>query len=174
MRAVDQMRTDPSPRMYIYLAGPDVFRPDALVWADGARALCRRYGYEPLVPLDADETSPEKICAANLAMIRRAQIVCANLDSFRGAEPDSGTCFEVGYAAALGKKLIGYVSAPTTVSERVAAFEGGTASSADRNGWQVEDFGLAANLMLSCSMRIVDGGLEAALDALRQRVLALG
>ena len=34
--------------MKVYLAGPDVFRPDVLEWAETARETCRRYGYEAL------------------------------------------------------------------------------------------------------------------------------
>lgn len=158
--------------MFLYLAGPDIFRPDAIAWAEQARAMCRARGFEPLVPIDTDEREPERILAANLAMIRRAQVVVANLDPFRGAEPDSGTCFELGYAGALGKKLVGYVGTVSTVRERVAAHEGRPSAGVDARGWAIEDFGLPVNLMLACSMRIVGGGLEAALDSLRQRAAA--
>jgi hypothetical protein len=80
--------------MKIYLAGPDVFRPDAESWANSARELCRQYGFEALTPLDHCETEPRKICEGNLELIRKAQMVVANLNPFRGAEPDSGTAFE--------------------------------------------------------------------------------
>ena len=89
--------------MKIYLAGPDVFRPDVMAWAESAREICRRYGYEALLPIDHGETLPEKIFQANIDLISKAQIVVANLDPFRGPEPDSGTAFELGYALALGK-----------------------------------------------------------------------
>ena len=43
---------------------------------------------------------------ANLEAIRAADFVMANLNDFRGpGEPDSGTAFEVGFAAALGKPV---------------------------------------------------------------------
>ena len=51
--------------MKIYLAGPDVFRPDVAAWAESVRELCRRYGFEPLLPVDHCETAPEKIFQAN-------------------------------------------------------------------------------------------------------------
>jgi nucleoside 2-deoxyribosyltransferase len=164
----------------IYLAGPDVFRPDVLAWAETARELCRQYGFEPLLPIDHGETDPGRICEANLMLIRKAQIVVANLDSFRGAEPDSGTCFELGFAHALSKKVYGYVSQPQTVAQRVARYESSLrakkanseedgSSVRDRQGWSVEDFGLPANLMLAKSMQIIEGGLEACLMAIRPR-----
>lgn len=162
--------------MKIYLAGPDVFRPDVADWADSARALCRQYGFDPLLPVDHPESTAEGIFHANIALIRRAQVVVANLSPFRGAEPDSGTVFEVGYAHALGKKVVGYVADRRTVAERVRESEGGATLQrneqeglVDQNGWSVEDFGLPCNLMLAVPILIVEGGLEACLQSLRTR-----
>ncbi|MDP5239337.1 nucleoside 2-deoxyribosyltransferase [Uliginosibacterium sp. 31-16] len=157
--------------MKAYLAGPDVFRPDALEWAAQARALCRRHGVEALVPLDGEALTAEGIYFQNVAMIRAADGVLANLDAFRGAEPDSGTSFEVGFALALGKPVVGYVSTAGTTPERVARWQGGELEEADgklidRDGLIVEDFGLPLNLMLAVPARIVVGGLEEALVAL--------
>lgn len=159
----------PSSRM-LYLAGPDVFAPDALERAEVARRLCKEYGFNALIPSDHHETDPKRICANNFEMIQRAHIVVANLDSFRGAEPDSGTCVEAGYAIALGKKLCGYVTHLQTTVERVADMEHRRIAgpdARDKQGWHIEDFGLPANLMLACSMPIIEGGLEAALKQLR-------
>ena len=94
--------------MKIYLAEPNVSRPDVQEWADSVRAMCCRYGHEALTPVDHAETEAAKIFQAKLDMIRRSQVVLANLATFRGAEPDPGTCFEMGYALALGKTIGGY------------------------------------------------------------------
>jgi len=132
-----------------------------------ARALCHQYGFDPLLPLDNTETSPQKIFEGNLALIRKAQIVCANPDPFRGMEPDSGTAFEVGYAHALGKKVCGYVGNIQTAKER---FGLGTEEPAiDERGWFVEDFGLSCNLMLAVPCHIAVGGLEECLKSIRTR-----
>ncbi len=162
--------------MKIYLAGPDVFRPDALEWAEQARELCRRYGFDPLTPMDPPATeNPSEIFQANITLIRKAQIVVANLEAFRGSEPDSGTCFELGYAGGLGKKLFGYVSSGETVVDRVRRIEGpesplsSTGHPIDRHGHQIEDFQLTHNLMLAMSVQIVIGGLEDCLKAIRPR-----
>lgn len=167
--------------MKIYLAGPDVFRPDAESWANGARELCRRYGFEPLLPLDHQETDPERIFHANIDLIRKAQIVAANLDPFRGSEPDSGTAFEMGFALALGKKICGYVSQLQTVAQRVAAAEKRSTPLppdgdrlTDGDGLTVENFGLPCNLMLSIPAHIVEGGLEVCLQSLRSRPFTNG
>lgn len=154
--------------MKIYLAGPDVFRPDVLEWAESARETCRRYGYEALIPVDHGETEAPRIFQANLDLIRKAQIVVANLNPFRGVEPDSGTCFELGYALALDKKVCGYVARMETLKARVHRIEGGDPESVhDNHGMAIENFGLPLNLMLAVPAMIVEGGLEECLKQLR-------
>ena len=162
--------------MRIYLAGPDVFRPDAQTWAESALETCRRHGFEPLLSVNFEETDPNRIFQANINLIRKAQIVVANLDSFRGPEPDSGTAFELGYALALGKKVYGYVTRLDTVAQRVTLAEGRGDSQVpngdrltDRQGMTVENFKLPCNLMLAIPTRIVEGGLEACLQLIRAR-----
>ncbi len=148
--------------MKIYLAGPDVFRPDAQAWADNARLLCKHYGFEAMTPMDHNESDPHKIFETNLALITMSQVVCANLDPFRGHEPDSGTAFEVGFGLALGKKVMGYVSSRQTTVERIGA-------QVDANGYKVEDFGLPLNLMLAIPCQVVAGGLEECLKTIRAK-----
>ena len=162
--------------MKIYLAGPDVFRPDALAWAESARETCRRHGFEPLLSVNLEEADPNRIFQTNIDLIRKAQIVVANLDPFRGPEPDSGTAFELGYALALGKKVYGYVTRLDTVAQRVALAEGRGGSPSpdgdrltDRQGLGIENFNLPCNLMLAIPARIVEGGLEACLQLIRAR-----
>lgn len=153
--------------MKVYLAGPDVFRPDAAAWMESARILCRRLGHEPLTPLDHDESEPARICRANLDLIRQAEAVVANLDPFRGAEPDSGTCFELGYAHALGKRVCGYVARLESLRDRVRRCAGADPERAvDSRGMAIENFGLPLNLMLAVPALIVAGGLEECLRAL--------
>jgi nucleoside 2-deoxyribosyltransferase len=154
--------------MKIYLAGPDVFRPDALAWGDKARRLCASHGHQALLPLDGVETTAAGIYQANIAQIRAADAVIANLNPFRGCEPDSGTCFEVGFAVALGKPVMGYVDRMETTVERVARLEGrrlDQPTPVDRHGMHVENFGLPLNLMLAVPLGLVIGGLESALGA---------
>lgn len=155
--------------MRLYFAGPDVFRPDALAWAAAMRALCRENGHEALIPLDNEATTAAAICAGNLAMIRSADAVLANLNPFRGNEPDSGTVFEVGFAVALGVPVIAYLDDARPLAERLAGQAGlqplrrTDAGLRDATGWLVEDFGLPLNLMLGVSVRAVVGDIHAAL-----------
>ncbi|KTS75972.1 nucleoside 2-deoxyribosyltransferase [Pseudomonas oryzihabitans] len=167
-----------SPR--VYLAGPDVFRPDAVAYGQALKALCVEQGCEGLFPLDnaipAQLTDPREQAAwiyrANVALIEQADGVLANLDFFRGAEPDSGTCFEVGYAVARGKPVVGYVPEHGSLAERIRARhpEWVGAGLLDRDGWTLEEFDLPLNLMLAVAAPIVVGGPAVALALLREQL----
>lgn len=157
--------------MNVYLAGPDVFRPDALTWAEEARALLAQHGHTALVPLDNVETTAVGIFKANIDLITKADVLVANLNPFRGFEPDSGTSFEVGCAIALGKRVIGYVSDIRSQVDKLAERAGGKLARkngriVDHEGLTVEDFGLPVNLMLGVSCEIIEGGLNEAIAAL--------
>lgn len=159
--------------MKIYLAGPDVFRPDALAWAEEGRRLCAAHGHAALVPLDGIETTAAGIYHANIDLIRSADAVLANLNPFRGCEPDSGTCVEVGFALALGKPVVGYLERGETTVERAERLAGRPLArrdgrTVDGEGMFVEDFGLPLNLMLAVPVRVVVGGLAAALAVLNE------
>lgn len=150
--------------MRIYIAGPDVFRPDLAAWAAGVRSRLAALGHQALIPTDSQETTAGAIYRANVALIASADALLANLDAFRGAEPDSGTAFEVGYACALGKPVIAYLADGRALKDKLGDAE--PAPAVDANGWQVEDFGLPLNLMLAHPCRIVVGDIDAAIKAL--------
>lgn len=157
--------------MKIYVAGPDVFRHNAAELAAAARMLLESRGHAPLLPADNEETTAEGIFRANLSLINECDAVIANLNPFRGDEPDSGTSFEVGCAVALGKKVVAYVSDGRPMADRLRDKYGLTSAGEnarvlDQNGDTVENFGLPLNLMLSVPCLVVQGGIEKALAAL--------
>lgn len=165
----------------VYLAGFDVFVPDAVAHGERLKALAAAHGFEGLYPLDnvppvglSGAALAQWIYLANVAMIQRSDLVMANLNPFRGAEPDSGTAFEVGYAIALGKTVWGYTSQAGSVREQVAVGVAAddAARAVDAQGFTVEDFGLNLNLMLACSARIVVG--DAADCLARMALMARG
>jgi len=154
----------------VYLAGPDVFRPDAGELALRQKDLCRENGCVPLHPFDQSATTSAAIFRTNVDMIDQSDVVLANLDPFRGPEVDSGTAFEVGFATALKKPVVGYLTQPETLRERVARLHGEIHYDAARLDWRdrddqlVEDFGHPINLMLAeACVAVVVGGLEEAL-----------
>ncbi len=150
----------------IYLAGFDVFRPDARAHGERLKAWCAQAGHRGLYPLDhalpeglSGAAAARWIYQANCGLIRQADAVLANLNDFRGHEPDSGTAFEVGFAAALGKPVVGYLDDDRPLRAQLGATH-------DAQGLLVEDFGLARNLMLACAATLVRGDARAALQAL--------
>jgi nucleoside 2-deoxyribosyltransferase len=101
-------------------------------------------------------------------------MVVANLNPFRGAEPDSGTVFELGYGFALGKKVWGYVASSESLLERISRLDGqtgisGTPHPTDAQGLMIENFSLPLNLMLAMSAHIVTGELATCIAAIRPR-----
>ncbi len=117
-----------TPRPRVYFAGPDVFRPDAAAHFQGLVQACAALALEGVRPFDgtaeaapADEDLPRVIYDENMRLLRSADGVIANLTPFRGAEPDSGTVFEVGVAVALGLPVVAYGVPPSSYATRVPA-----------------------------------------------------
>ncbi len=101
-----------------------------------------------------------------MAAIRRADIVTANVADFRGVgEPDTGTAFEIGFAAALGKPIWAYRDDLSPLRKRVPCIATALRNVCER-GYLVEHFGLPVNLMLACAAQIVESGPFACLHAI--------
>lgn len=165
----------------IYLAGPDVFLPDSAARFAELRAACARLGLEGLAPSDgdipadfhgSDDERARRIYQGNLRRIEAADGVIAHLCGFRGLEPDSGTVFEVGYAAALGKPVVAYGVPPGSYAERVSAAL--PCVRGDDGQWReagsgalVEGLGQRLNLMLTGAAAL-EASAEAALARLAQ------
>jgi nucleoside 2-deoxyribosyltransferase len=170
---------------YLYLAGPDVFRANAAEHGEQLKASCAEFGFQGLYPLGqntpADIVEPQQqaqwIYRADIELLDRADAVLANLDFFRGAEPDSGTCFEVGYAVAKGKPVYGYLPEQGSLVQRIRQrYPQAIAADGlhDSQGWTIEDFGLPMNLMLAVPVVLVVGDARAALARLRADLAQAG
>jgi nucleoside 2-deoxyribosyltransferase len=143
--------------MKIYLAGPDVFLPDAVEIGRRKAEICALHGLSGLYPLDnaidlSAHDASLAIFKGNEAMMDAADAIIANLTPFRGPGADAGTVYELGYMAGRGKLCLGYSNDPTIYSDRVARTDRVThlsnGLSVDSQGLTVEDFGLADNLMM--------------------------
>jgi nucleoside 2-deoxyribosyltransferase len=163
-----------------YLAGPDVFLPDAASHARRKIVICERYGIRGLPPLNEDIAALAEMheSAAGLAIFRKdvemmeaADIIIANLTPLRGASADAGTLVEIGWFMGRGKPIFGYSNTAVSFTDRsraqVAALPDPMA------GLAVEGFGLPDNLMVpgavlsgGLAMLLPENGVTLAFDAL--------
>lgn len=155
-----------SARPKVYLAGPEVFLPDAVAIGAEKCRLCEARGLRGLYPLDNEgQGSAYSIYAGNRAFIDAADAVVANLTPFRGPSVDVGTAFEVGYAAARGLPIFGYTNAKGSFQQRVVdALGADDRGERDRDGLSIESFGLVDNLMIECAIR-TSGGIIVEVEA---------
>lgn len=154
----------------IYLAGPDVFLPNPQHAGAELKKLCEETGLQGVFPLDADldtksksqQTLAFEISRANEELILSSDGLLANLSPFRGASADVGTVYEIGFARALGKPIVGYTDSDTLLLSRSLAWleriglparQRPTGSFEDQSGMEIEDFSCVDNLM-------IDGGIS--------------
>jgi nucleoside 2-deoxyribosyltransferase len=133
-----------------YLAGPDVFLPNAVAHAASKVDICRRFGLHGLPPLseDAKIASPEltlwqAIYQNDVAMMETSDIVIANLTPFAGASADAGTLIEVGWFLGQGKPIFGYSNTPENFESRMRRQLG-----SEHADISIEGFDLPDNLMI--------------------------
>jgi nucleoside 2-deoxyribosyltransferase len=98
-----------------YLAGPDVFLPDAAAHAARKVEICRRHGLVGRPPLNEDAATAaqglqawQAIYAKDIAMMAASDIIIANLTPFAGASADAGTLIELGWFLGQGKPIFAY------------------------------------------------------------------
>ncbi len=177
----------------LYLAGPDLWFPHPLTLYQRKRDLCAAAGFRAVTPMDGElvETEPSEVMAReiyanNIARIRQCDAMIANLTPWRGPGCDPGTAFEVGFAAALGKPVFAYMNVVDAdeadhlgrVGVMLGAQQDMNGRWLDGLGLEIEDFGLAENLMLWAESRclfveVTDdpfsdlGGMARALDTAR-------
>ena len=138
----------------MYLAGPEVFLPDAADIGRRKLDVCRRHGLAGWFPLDADVAGAEgtalawALFDAMVDVLDACHAVIANLTPFRGPSADVGTVWELGYAAGRGLPVFGYTADPAHYGARVTP-----------DGLTVEDFDLADNLMLEGAVRRAGGAI---------------
>ena len=153
--------------MKIYLAGPDVFLPDAVEIGRRKVELCARHGLVGLYPLDisidiAAQDASLQIFRGNETMMIAADAIIANLTPFRGPGADAGTVYELGYMAGCGKLCLGYSNAASSYADRVRKSTDVISQNGrliDGDGLTVEDFGLADNLMMIHALDLHGGAL---------------
>jgi nucleoside 2-deoxyribosyltransferase len=174
------MNTPRFPR--VYLAGPDLFFRDAQERYAALKVACAQHALRGIAPTDAqtdlvvepNREGARRIYRADIALLRSCDGVLANVTPFRGEEPDSGTAYEMGYAAALGLPVVAYCLDGLDTRERTR--RGGHLPPVDElddgrdvRGLLIEDFGLYTNLML-CAEHETFATIEPAAQALARQL----
>jgi nucleoside 2-deoxyribosyltransferase len=160
----------------VYLAGPEVFLPDGFALIKQKAVLCARYGFVANIPSDTGfhahkTTAPtqvsREIYRANVATMKSSDFGIFDLTPFRGPSADAGTVFELGLMTGLGKSVFGYTNVPGDYIERIGLKQQAPDPTSpapatmlwrDENGWHIENFGNADNLMIDSAIAI--GGAE--------------
>lgn len=161
----------------VYLAGPDVFLPNAMALGQKKKEICAAYGLEGLFPLDTDlalegvdpRAAGLQIYEANIGLLEQADACLANLTPYRGVSADVGTAYEVGHMRGLGKPIFAYSGATALFADRVrASLDLSSDATHDSAGLLIEDFSMVDNLMLDgavaasgCSIFCHGAGLTA-------------
>jgi nucleoside 2-deoxyribosyltransferase len=153
-----------------YLAGPEVFLPNAREILDRKIALALRYGFTPVSPgdLTVPETETRRqrglaISAINEKLMTSADLIIANLTPFRGVAADIGTAFELGFMCARGCPAFAFSNCTDNHFERVSKLYGGDVQLGEDgrhrgpDGMSLENFDMTDNLMLDGGIAVRDG-----------------
>ncbi|MCY4023124.1 MAG: nucleoside 2-deoxyribosyltransferase [Anaerolineaceae bacterium] len=108
--------------MYAYIAGP-LFNEGERWFDEQINAVAEDAGFETFLPHrdqapdSGDSFDPEAIFHWDVQNLERAELVIANLN---GVTSDDGTAWELGYAYARGKHLVGvYTDMRLTFDDQV-------------------------------------------------------
>ncbi|MDE8346617.1 MAG: nucleoside 2-deoxyribosyltransferase [Acidocella sp.] len=164
-----------------YLAGPDVFLPNARENAQAKIAICAQHGIIGRAPLNPEiehlmtlphDQAWRAIYLNDIAMMEGCEIVIANLTPFRGASADAGTLVEIGWFLGRGRPVFGYSNSAVGFTARSAAQVAAVPDPI--TGLAVEGFSLPDNLMIpgaveyggGLALMVPEDGVTRAFDAL--------
>ena len=134
-----------------------MFLPDAVEVGEAKKSLCAEHGLEGVFPLDSptahldglpDHEAGLGIFDICIALMDSCDLAIANMTPFLGPSMDVGTAVEMGYMFAQGKPVFGYTSSTAGYADRVTL-----------DGFHIEPFGLADNLMAPGTVARSTGGL---------------
>ncbi|MFK4132426.1 nucleoside 2-deoxyribosyltransferase [Pseudomonas luteola] len=168
MSFADEFKPEKTVIKTVYLAGFDVFHPEAIALGHNLTEICTSFGLEGRYPMDNEinlgpnaskEETGQAIAWANYEMLYASDAIIANVNSFRGHEPDSGTCAEIGFAVCCKKPIFLYTADLRTLIDRIPSQNG-----IDEHGYCVEDFGFPLNIMLACPAIHISKSFEEAVE----------
>ena len=159
-----------------YLAGPDVFLPNAVAHAATKVEICRRFGLRGLPPLNEDAGTAatelevwQAIYEKDVAMMERSDLIIANLTPFAGASADAGTLDRGRLVSRKGQADLWLFEHVRKLRSRGCAGN----SAQDHADLGIEGFHLPDNLMIvgavqsgGCPVFVPTDGKTRGLDAL--------
>jgi len=163
-------------QLKIYMAGPQCFYPNSKEVFEEYCAIAARYGFVRCdTPCDfTGADTPQKVAKAifdaNIQSIKTCDVIIADVNNFRGWEPDSGTSFEMGVAQVWGKPIYGYISDNRSCEDKLREVEPVIVEEngrlRDKDGIRLERG--TVNAMLAGSSVIVHGTFEDAVKRVYQ------
>ena len=160
----------------LYIAGPECFYTYGYDMLAAMKARAEALGFSVTLPnndpLDMENPDLQKRADSIFANLEKVMLdttaIVADLEAYRGAEPDSGTIYEIGMAYAKGAKCYGY-----TRDKR--SFAAKNLNARLRDGKATDEFGnhefygqLPFAPSIIGSTKIVEGGFE---DCLQTMIL---
>ncbi len=162
-----------------YLAGFEVFYGDNLEYGEMLKDYAKKCGFEGLFPADdahgLEVMTAEKAGGWNSCFkayifdrdqqhVRNSDSIIANVNSFHGPDPDSGTVFECGMSFGLGNICYGFMDATTPMIDRIDCFKEEDGRYYDLQSYIVEDFGMPHCAMLAATTKIIEGDFKKAYE----------
>ena len=165
-------------KLHVYLAGPDVFKPNPMDVGKFKTKLLSEHGHIGHFPMDPElddfAHNPEtayKIAMCNEKLMAQSQVILVNMTPFHGPSMDVGTAFEAGFMSHKANTdpanvlIIGYYEGEynSNFTQRVAqqVYRGQVSQKEGRfialDGYSIEHFGLSENLMIPGAIQKTGG-----------------
>jgi nucleoside 2-deoxyribosyltransferase len=152
----------------IYIAGPECFFENGNEILSYMRILSESYGHIVSLPND----DPLKMDHQDLRLnaheifqnlkqkMNETTLLICDLDPFRGAEPDSGSIYEIGMAYARNLKIFGYTKDKRTLVWKDQKLTGNDAVVLDENGKRHPYYFLPFSPLVMASTEIIEGNFD--------------
>lgn len=158
----------------IYIAGPECFYPNGQLLLKAMRCRVESLGFGVTLPndhpLDMENPQLKKRADSIFADLEKVMmdstVIVADLEAFRGSEPDSGTVYEIGMAYARGIRCYGYTrdKRPLACKDQKYRLKDGAVY--DEHGKPAAYKELPFSVCVVGSTKIIEGGFDDCLKAL--------
>ncbi len=161
----------------LYLAGPLCFYPDGNTMWNANRKEAEFNGFEVTMPNDNKFVSEgEQVSQVELASrifkntvwgMERTDGIIANLETYRGSEPDGGTVYEMGMAYAQGARIYAFTRDKRTVGVKYQAssYDSDVKGAHDVTGHVLGHPELPFSVCVTAAAKIIEGDFHDCLMA---------